>query len=238
MIRVLLVDDHKLFRVGLRRMLDDLKGVQVIGEAEDGEQAVRLAREQRPNVVLMDLIMPGIGGLEAIRRIARLQLDIHVVVLSACDQPPFPVQALKAGASGYISKGASTAELGTAIKRAFVGKRYLGADIAQALAVSSFEEDAEAPFDQLSNREMQIMMMVVNCHRVNDISSSLHLSPKTVNSYRYRIFEKLNVRSDVELALLAVRHGMAGPQRIEAHDATMSQLAAAESGTGVGAGRA
>lgn len=226
MIRLLLVDDHRLFRVGLRRMLDDLKGIQIIGEAEDGESAVRQAREERPNVVLMDLIMPGIGGLEAARRIVRLELDIHVVVLSACDQLPFPIQALKAGACGYLSKGAAAAELNTAIRRAFVGKRYLGADIAQALAVSSFEDDADAPFDQLSNREMQIMMMVVNCHRVNDISSSLHLSPKTVNSYRYRIFEKLNVRSDVELALLAVRHGMLGPQRMEAHAVAPAGLAA------------
>ncbi len=216
MIRLLLVDDHRLFRVGVRKMIDDLKGIQVIGEAEDGETAVRLARDERPNVVLMDLLMPGIGGLEAIRRIERLALDIRVVVLTACDQTPFPMQALKAGAVGYVTKGADAEELNTAIKRAFLGKRYLSADIAQALAVSSFQDDGVAPFDQLSNREMQIMMMVVNCHRVNDISSSLHLSPKTVNSYRYRIFEKLNVKSDVELALLAVRHGMLGQPNLDA----------------------
>ncbi len=220
MIRVLLVDDHRLFRLGLRKMLLETKGIQVIGEAENGEDAVRLARDDRPNVVLMDLIMPGIGGLEATRRIVRLELDIKVVVLSACDQAPFPMQALRAGATGYVTKGAAAEELGVAIKRAFVGKRYLSMDVAQELAVSSFEDDGIAPFEQLSGRELQIMMMVVNCQRVNDISSSLHLSPKTVNSYRYRIFEKLNVRSDVELALLAVRHGMIGPQRVESavHD--------------------
>lgn len=215
MIRLLIVDDHRLFRMGLRKMLQEQTGIQIIGEAEDGEGAVRLARAERPNVVLMDLLMPGIGGLEAIRRIHRMELDIRVVVLSSCDHAPFPLQALKAGAVGYLTKGADGDELATAIKRAFVGKRYLSADIAQELAVSSFEDDACAPFEQLSNREMQIMMMVVNCHRVNDISSSLHLSPKTVNSYRYRIFEKLNVRSDVELALMAVRHGMIGPRAVE-----------------------
>lgn len=215
MIRLLLVDDHRLFRVGLRRMLDELKGIQIVGEAEDGEAGVQLARELRPDVILMDLMMPGIGGLEATRRVDQLELGARVVVLSASDQAPFPLQALRAGAVGYVTKGASAAELGTAIKRAFVGKRYLSADVAQALAVSSFEDEGSGPFDQLSNREMQIMMMVVNCHRVNDISNSLHLSPKTVNSYRYRIFEKLNVRSDVELALMAVRHGMVQAPRLE-----------------------
>ncbi|MAT82813.1 MAG: DNA-binding response regulator [Gammaproteobacteria bacterium] len=215
MIRLVLVDDHRLFRVGLRRMLDELKGIQIVGEAEDGEAGVQLARELRPDVILMDLMMPGIGGLEATRRVDQLELGARVVVLSASDQAPFPLQALRAGAVGYVTKGASAAELGTAIKRAFVGKRYLSADVAQALAVSSFEDEGSGPFDQLSNREMQIMMMVVNCHRVNDISNSLHLSPKTVNSYRYRIFEKLNVRSDVELALMAVRHGMVQAPRLE-----------------------
>jgi two-component system, NarL family, invasion response regulator UvrY len=215
MIRLLLVDDHKLFRLALRKMLDDQKGIQIIGEAEDGETAVRMAREERPNVILMDLIMPGIGGLEAIRRIVRMELDIRILVLSACDHRPFPVQALKAGAIGYLTKRTDAEELANAIRRAFVGKRYLSAEVAQELAVSSLEDDADAPFDHLSNREMQIMMMVVNCHRVNDISSSLHLSPKTVNSYRYRIFEKLNVRSDVELALLAVRHGMVSNAPLE-----------------------
>jgi DNA-binding NarL/FixJ family response regulator len=179
MIRLLLVDDHKLFRVGLRKMLEDVKGIQIIGEAEDGESAVRWARDERPNVILMDLMMPGIGGLEAIRRIHRLELDIHMVALSACEKPPFPVQALKTGASGYLTKGASAAELGTAIKRAFVGKRYLSADIAQELAVSSFEDDSAAPFDQLSNREMQIMMMVVSQHQrftepYRDANQSFH----------------------------------------------------------------
>lgn len=210
MIRVLLVDDHRLFRLCLRRMLEGLKGLQVVGEAENGEGAVAAARELRPNVILMDLLMPGIGGLEAIRRIALMELDIRVIVLSACEGQPFPVQALRAGAVGYLTKGVSADELQSAVRRVFLGKRYLSADVAQDLAVSAFEERPAGPFDALSNREMQVMMMVVNCHKVADISSSLHLSPKTVNSYRYRIFEKLNVSSDVELALLAARYGMLG----------------------------
>ncbi|MFP6835908.1 MAG: UvrY/SirA/GacA family response regulator transcription factor [Pseudomonadales bacterium] len=212
MIRVLLVDDHKLFRMGLRKLLQDCKGINVIAEADSGESAIRIARDERPNVVLMDICMPGIGGLEATRRIVRMEFDIKVIAVTACDEEPFPMQVLRAGASGYLSKGVSSDELVTAIRRVFLGKRYLSSDIAQDLAVSAFDNRPESPFEQLSNREMQIMMMVVNCHKVNAISCDLHLSPKTVNSYRYRIFEKLNVSSDVELVLMAVRHGMINQQ--------------------------
>ncbi len=208
MIRILLVDDHRLFRLGLTRMLQDAKGLQIVGEADSGETAVTLSQQLKPNVVLMDIVMPGIGGLEATRRITLREDSPRVVMVSAHEENPFPVQALRAGAVGYLTKSVTADELVTAVRRAFVGKRYLSAEVAQALAVTAFDGDADGPFDQLSNREMQIMLMVVNCHRVNEISSNLHLSPKTVNSYRYRIFEKLNVRSDVELTLMAVRHGV------------------------------
>jgi DNA-binding NarL/FixJ family response regulator len=212
MIRILIADDHRLFRSGLIRMLQDGRGFQVVGEAESGERAVQLARELRPNIVLMDLLMPGIGGLEATGRIVRMGLDIRVIALTGCDDAPFPVQMLKAGACGYLTKGVTTDELVTAIRKVFLGKRYVSSDVAQQLAINAFDETHESPFDTLSNREMQIMLMVIGCHKVSDISNNLHLSPKTVNSYRYRIFEKLNVSSDVELTLLAVRYGMLHPQ--------------------------
>ena len=152
--------------------------------------------------------MPGIGGLEATRRITQRDSGIRVVMLTGFEESPYPLQALKAGAAGYLTKKVDANELLKAIKRVFLGKRYLSAEIAQQLAVTSFDEVSEDPFGQLSSREMQIMLMVVNCQKVKEISSNLHLSPKTVNSYRYRIFEKLNVGSDVELALMAVRYGV------------------------------
>lgn len=217
MIRIAIVDDHQLFRVGLRRMLADVKTLQIVGEAASGEDAVSLVRQLRPNVVLMDLLMPGIGGIEATRRIELMKLDTKVLMVTGCVENPFPMQALKAGATGYLSKSVNTEELVLAIKKAFLGKRYLSQEVAHNLALGAFDETGDSPFDQLSGREMQIMMMVVNCHKVNEISTNLHLSPKTVNSYRYRIFEKLNVSSDVELALMAVRHGMvtAGAERAQ-----------------------
>ena len=208
MIRLLIADDHKLFRIGLQKMLRDAGDIKVVGEARSGEEAVTLSRELSPNIVLMDICMPGIGGLEATRRITQRQSGVQVIVLTGFEESPYPVQALKAGAAGYLTKKVNAEELLRAIKRVFLGKRYLSGEIAQQLAVHNFEEESEDPFDQLSSREMQIMLMVVNCQKVKEISSNLHLSPKTVNSYRYRIFEKLNVGSDVELALMAVRYGV------------------------------
>ncbi len=208
MIRVLIVDDHRLVRIGLTRMLTEAKGIVIVGEADSGERALGLVRETKPNVILMDLRMPGIGGLEATRRLQRIDAGIRVLIVTACDTDPYPAQAMKAGAAGYITKGANAADLEHAIRRVFLGQRHMSDDVAQQVALRSFDTVPECPFDQLSNREMQITLMVVGCRKVQQISRDLHLSPKTVNSYRYRIFEKLNVTSDVELALLAVRHGV------------------------------
>ena len=153
--------------------------------------------------------MPGMGGLEATQRIVRGETNrTHVIALTACSEAPFPAQMLKAGAEGYLTKSVTVKELEVAIRRVYSGKRYVCNEVAQELASYAFEEKTSSPFELLSHREMQIMMMVVGCQKVREISGSLHLSPKTVNSYRYRIFEKLNVSSDVELVLLAVKHGM------------------------------
>lgn len=209
MIKILLVDDHRLFRLGVAKMLPEAKGFNVVGEAETAEQGVSEARKLRPHVVLMDILMPGIGGLEAISRIRRIDRHIKTIALTACTSNPFPMQALKAGASGYLTKGVAPDELHAAIRRVYVGKRYLCAEVARQLAEKAFDAYPDSPFDLLSGREMQIMLMIINCRKVSEISADLHLSPKTVNSYRYRIFEKLKVSGDVELVLLAVRHGMA-----------------------------
>ena len=209
MIRVLVVDDHDLVRTGISRMLEDIEGLQVIGQANSGEDAIRKARELRPDVVLMDVKMPGIGGLEATRKLLRSHPDLKVIAVTICEEDPFPTRLLQAGAAGYLTKGAALEEMVQAIRMVFGGQRYISPQIAQQLALKSFQPQlSESPFDLLSEREIQIALMIANCQKVQSISDKLCLSPKTVNTYRYRIFEKLSITSDVELALLAVRHGM------------------------------
>lgn len=209
MINVLVVDDHDLVRTGIRRMLADVDGVKVVGEADSGEAALLQVRELKPDLVLMDVKMPGIGGLEATRKIIRSHPQVKVIAVTACDEEPFPTRLLQAGASGYLTKGAALEEMIKAIRQVFRGQRYVGADIAQQLALKQFQPQGEAsPFDLLSEREMQIALMIAECQKVQNISDKLCLSPKTVNTYRYRIFEKLEITSDVELAVLAIRHRM------------------------------
>ena len=209
MIRVLVVDDHDLVRTGITRMLADISGLQVVGQADSGEEALKKARELKPDVVLMDVKMPGIGGLEATRKLLRSHQDMKVLAVTACEDDPFPTWLLQAGAAGYLTKGAALEEMVQAIRMVFAGQRYISPQIAQQLALKSFQPQTNgSPFDLLSEREVQIALMIAGCQKVQSISDKLCLSPKTVKTDRYRIFEKLSITSDVELALLAVRHGM------------------------------
>lgn len=208
MIKVLVVDDHDLVRTGITRMLADVAGIKVIGQASSGEEALRDMKETRADVVLMDAKMPGIGGLEATRKLLRQHPDTKVIAVTVCEEEPYPSRFLQAGAAGYITKGAGLEEMVKAIRLVHSGQRYISPEVAQQLALKPFSNAEASPFDQLSERELQIAIMIVNCQKVQEISDKLFLSPKTVNSYRYRIFEKLTINSDVELTLMAVRHGM------------------------------
>lgn len=190
-------------------MLADIDGLYVVGQADCGEEAIKQTRELKPDVVLMDVKMPGIGGLEATRKLLRSHPDLKVIAVTICEEDPFPTRLLQAGAAGYLTKGAALEEMIRAIRMVFAGQRYISPQIAQQLALKSFQPQQNgSPFDLLSEREIQIALMIANCQKVQAISDKLCLSPKTVNTYRYRIFEKLSITSDVELALLAVRHGM------------------------------
>ena len=214
MINVLLVDDHDLVRAGIKKILDDVSGIKVIGEAATGEEAVKIARKSHPNVVLMDVKMPGIGGFEATRKLVRIDPDIKVLVLTICDNDLYPARLLQAGAAGYITKGASMDEMVRAIRTIHAGQRYISAEIANRLAFRHVTDQEKSPFELLSERELQVMMMITRGTNVQLIAESLHLSAKTVNSYRYRIFIKLKVKNDVELTLLAIRYGIVDSEAV------------------------
>ena len=208
MINVMLVDDHDLVRKGLRRLLDDTIGIKVIAEAPDGEQAIRQVRKRRPDVILMDVSMPGIGGLEATRKITQVSPDMKVIAVTIHDDDPFPARLLEAGAAGYITKGCDIDEIIEAIQAVYSGKQYLTPNVAQNLALSLVNKHGKSLMDELTQREIQVMLMVVRGDSNRDISDTLCLSPKTTSTYRGRLFEKLGVDNDVELTHFAIRHGM------------------------------
>ena len=207
-IRILIVDDHDLVRTGIRHMLDAEPSFNVVGEANSGEEGVELGRELFPDVVLMDVKMPGIGGLEATRRLIRSVPEVKILVVTVCTDSLFPSKLLQAGAFGYLTKGASLKEMVRAIKSIYSGQRYISPDIASQLAIMHLTDQGESPFEKLSERELQVTMMIIKGMKPSIISEKLHLSPKTINSYRYRIFEKLEIKNDVELTHLAIRHDL------------------------------
>jgi two-component system, NarL family, invasion response regulator UvrY len=214
LIKVLIVDDHELIRSGISRLLADEDKINVVGEANSGEDAVSMARELRPDVVLMDANMPGIGGLEATRRLIRYDPDIKVIAVTVHGDEPYPTRFMQAGAAGYVTKDAGIAEMVVAIRQVASGKRYLAPEIAQQMALKAVNPEEGSPFDDLSDREMQVMLMITRGQKVQEISEQLFLSPKTVNSYRYRLFEKLKIENDVELTHMAIRHGVIESEKL------------------------
>lgn len=212
MIKVLLVDDHKLVRSGIRRILDESEDMEVVAEAQSGEDALRLAGELRPDVVLMDVSMPGIGGLEATRKLVHFLPEVRIIALSVHKEDPFPGRLLEAGAMGYLTKDCAAEEIIKAVRMVFAGEHYIDAEVARAMALSKIPgHSSKGIFDELSQREVQVMLMVVQGKPIQEISDQLFISPKTVSTYRYRLFEKLGVNNDVELTRLAIRHGLIDP---------------------------
>lgn len=206
MISVLIVDDHALVRMGIRRLLEDLPDMQVIGEAENGEVALMMVKNHRPDVVLLDMKMPGIDGWEVTRRLKKSNPQVKIIAVTALTNEQLPTRVLQLGAMGYLTKESSAEEMAAAIRKVFHGERYLSAEIAQKMAISSLQAPQESPFDHLSEREMQVMFMITSGMTVQEISDRLFLSTKTVNGYRYRMFEKLEIKNDVELTYLAMKH--------------------------------
>ena len=209
-IRVFLIDDHVLVRTGMRMILGGEVDIEVVGEADSGEEALPKIRKLKPDVVLCDLHLPGVSGLEVTERVVKGDHGTRVIVVSVLEDGPMPKRLLEAGASGYVGKGGDSAELLRAVRDVARGKRYLASGVAQAMALSGMQGGG-SPFEALSAREMEIALLLTQGLRQEDIAKRLSLSAKTVNTHKTRLFEKLGVNDSIALARLASQYGLSNP---------------------------
>ena len=209
-ITILLVDDHAIVRMGFKMLIEAEEGIKVIGEAESGEIAIKLFQELKPDIIVMDITMPGIGGLEAIDRIIAKDKNTKILVLSAHEDSVHPKRVLNAGAMGYLTKRSAAEELIKAIKSIHQGKRYLEPNIAQQMAITQLSGETN-PVEILSDREFEVFIALAKGKSTNDIADTLCLSPRTVGTHLYNIKQKLNANNSAEIALIAIRCGLIDP---------------------------
>lgn len=209
-ISVLLVDDHAVVRMGFKMLLESDADIKVIAEADSGENAVKMYMEHKPDVVVMDITMPGIGGLEATDRIMAKDSSARILVLSAHEDSVHPKRVLNAGAMGYLTKRSAAEELIKAIRIVASRKMYLEASIAQQMAIQQLNGEKN-PVDVLSDREFEVFMALAKGETTNQIAEILSLSPRTVGTHLYNIKQKLNAGNSAEIALIAMRSGLIDP---------------------------
>ena len=209
-IRVFIVDDHALVRAGMRMILSAQTDIEVVGDVESGEAALPLIRRLRPDVVLCDLHLPGLSGLEVTERIANGTDGPRVIIVSVLEDGPMPRRLLEAGASGYVGKGGDAQELLNAIREVARSKRYLANSVAQNIALSGVSGSA-TPIDALTTRELEVALLMAQGMRQHDIAQRLSLSPKTINTHKSRLFEKLGIGDTVALVRTLKQHGLLDP---------------------------
>ena len=209
MIRVLIADDHPVVRSGLRRIAEEDKGITVTAEASNGQETLSAMTTAIVDVVLLDVSMPGAPFIETLRRLRDQYPTVRVLVLSAHPEDQWAVRALRAGASGYLTKDHSPDQLVDAVRRVHRGGRYVSPTLAERLAAQLGTEFAGAPHEQLSDREFEVLRRLGAGHTVKDVAAQLKLSPKTVSTYRARLMEKLRVTSNADLVRYVSQHGLA-----------------------------
>ena len=209
-LNVLLVDDHSVVRMGFKMLIDTEKDMQVIAEAETGEEGIKKFQEIKPDVIVMDITMPGIGGLEAIERIIAKDKNAKILVLSAHEDSVHPKRVLSAGAIGYLTKRSAAEELINAIRTIGSGKKYIESSVAQQLAITQLSGEND-PTEVLSDREFEVFISLAKGKSTNEIADTMCLSPRTVGTHLYNIKQKLNANNSAEIALIAIRCGLLEP---------------------------
>lgn len=204
--RILLADDHAVVRMGFRMLLEGA-GASVVAEADSGERALALFAEHQPDALVMDVSMPGIGGITALERLKARQPEAHVLILSAHDDTQIPTRALKAGATGYLSKRADPQEFLRAVAAVARGRRYLDPELAPRLALAQFDGNTD-PLTTLTEKEFAVFVQLAKGLSVAEVAESHNLSPSTIGTHLYHIKQKLNASNAAELALIAVRSGL------------------------------
>jgi len=204
--RILIADDHAIMRDGLKRILDATPDLKVVDEAEDGDQVMVKVRGNTYDVVLLDMSMPGKSGIELIKWIRSAKPDFAVLVLSMHEEEQYAVRAIRAGASGYVTKDSASLQLVTAIRKVAEGGVYISQDVAEQIALNLKPKGEEDPHQSLSDREFEVFLLIVEGLAVSEIAERLHLSVKTVSTHKARILEKMNMESVAELVRYAMTH--------------------------------
>ena len=208
MIHILIIDDQSLVRTGLRHILLRSKNIEKVSEASSGEAALDYGRKLRPDIILLSVNLPGLTGFEITRKLKHTYRRARIIALAIHVKPPYPSRLMDAGASGYLTRDCEEDELLLAIKTVAGGQRYIGSEAAKQLALSMLPGSTGSPFEDLSAREMEVMLKLSDGRRIPDIATLMCLSPKTVSTYKYRILGKLGANSEVEMMRMAMRYGL------------------------------
>jgi DNA-binding NarL/FixJ family response regulator len=207
-----LADDHGIVRAGLRRIVEESGEMEVVAEAADGKEALRLVQELSPEVAVIDISMPGMDGLEVVSRLQTHYPDLPILILTMHEEGQYVVRAIQAGAMGYITKQSAPEQLVKAIRRVFEGNRYLTDEAAEALALRIAKgSNGQTPLDSLSMRELQVLRRLAMGHTNREIAQAYHISIKTVDTYRSRLLKKLNLRNNAELSRFAIQNKLIEP---------------------------
>ncbi|MBA2674958.1 response regulator transcription factor [Ramlibacter sp.] len=211
MIRIVIADDHAIVREGLKRIVGEVEGLEMVGEAADGTEVMRVVRERDFDVLVMDLSMPGRSGMELIKLVKAEKPRLRILVLSMHQEMQYAVRSIKSGASGYLTKESAPAQLEQAIRKIAAGGAYISAEVAEQLALGAMPGgQASAPHEALSDREFQVFKLLVDGVSVTDIGTRLHLSVKTVSTHKSNLMHKLGLNNQSELVRYAIKHGLGG----------------------------